>query len=528
MLNNSCLIRTNVMPYNLYMNRRAILLIMDGYGLGEPGEGNAIFLAGAGNVTRLMKHYPSTTLRADGLAVGLPEGQMGNSEVGHLNLGAGKVVYHKLTVINQAVVNGEFFLNETLLMSVDRARGHKLHIAGLCSDGGVHSNPEHLFEILRVAKENCLKDVYIHVFLDGRDASPTSGLGFVRMIEQKMAEIGIGKIATVCGRYSAMDRDNRWDRTEKAYNMMVCGKARHFDTAEEAITHAYKNGETDEFVLPTVIDDNGLIEDKDSFVHINFRPDRARQLSKALTADEFKHFNREKKPDIFYACMTEYDQSLDLPIIFTEQMLAQDIIDTLGSAVSEAGLTQLRIAETEKYAHVTYFLNGGREDKYEGEVRIMVPSPSVATYDLQPKMSAPEVEEKMIEAINSQKFNLIVCNLANCDMVGHTGVIPAAIKAVRQIDESVGQITETAQKNGYYTIIIADHGNAEKMLDENGQPFTAHTTNPVPCILVPPKGDKSWELAEGGVLADVTGLILYLLGIEAPPKMKKSVLLPRK
>jgi len=510
-------------------NKKAILMILDGYGLGEPGQGNAIYLSPATDIIRLMRKYPSTTLRADGLSVGLPDGQMGNSEVGHLNLGAGKIIFQKLTLINKFVRDGDFAKNEVLLKAVKGAENSSLHIGGLCSEGGVHSSLVHLYEIVRVAKSAGIKNVYIHAFLDGRDTPPKSGLGFIREIEEKLAEIGLGKIITVSGRYFSMDRDNRWDRTEKAYAMLVKGIGREFNSATEAIEFAYENGETDEFVLPSIIKKGGeatTLKNGDSFIHFNFRPDRARQLTRVLTSENFTEFPRDIFPKLKYTCMAEYDSSFTLPIIITEKMLKQDITETLGSAVAGAGLTQLRIAETEKYAHVTYFLNGGREEPYKGEERIMVSSPSVATYDLQPEMSAPLVEEKLITAIKSNKFNLIVCNLANCDMVGHTGIIPAAIKAVSQVNKTVKHVAEVARENGYDLVIIADHGNAEKMLDENFLPFTAHTINPVPCIFVPGAGREGWELSDNGVLADVTGFMLYLLGIKIPAGMKKSVLLP--
>ncbi|MEZ4812726.1 MAG: 2,3-bisphosphoglycerate-independent phosphoglycerate mutase [Caldisericia bacterium] len=509
------------------MNKKVLLLILDGFGLGHPGEGNAIYKSGAKNIFKLMKKYPSTTIRTDGLAVGLPDGQMGNSEVGHLNLGAGKVVYQKLTVINKAVTSGELSKNPTLLKAIEQAKGKTLHIGGLASEGGVHSSLEHLYEIIRTAKNHDVENICIHVFLDGRDTPRKSGLEYVGQIEEKLKSIGAGRIATVCGRYYAMDRDNRWERTKLGYDLVADGKGEKFDNAADAVSASYDKDITDEFVKPCVIGDYKGLNEGDQFIFFNFRPDRARQLTRALTEQNFSEFERDRFVGIGYTCMAEYDSSFTLPIIFTEEMLAQKIEATLGSVVSDAGMTQLRIAETENYAHVTYCLNGGREQQYEGEDRILVPSPKVATYDLKPEMSAPEVEEKLISAIEADKYNLIVCNFANCDMVGHTGIIPAIIKAVDQVDKSVKNVTDAAIKNNYNTIIIADHGNAEKNLDEDRLPYTAHTTNPVPCILIPTAENKVDYLPEGGGLADVAGLVLHLLGIKKPSGMKDSVLIKK-
>ncbi|HOO96579.1 MAG TPA: 2,3-bisphosphoglycerate-independent phosphoglycerate mutase [Caldisericia bacterium] len=512
------------------MKQKVLLLILDGFGIGKPYPGNAIYLAGTPGIDELTANNPHTTLEASGLAVGLPKGQMGNSEVGHLNLGAGRVVYQKLTKINMACESGEFYSNKTLINTIDSAKGKNLHIGGLCSDGGVHSSLEHLYEIIRVAKSRGVENIYIHAFLDGRDTAPKSALTYINQIEDKLAEIGAGKIATVSGRFYPMDRDNRWDRTKQAYELLTEGVGKRFSSALEAVQSSYDEGVTDEFVKPCVITKDGenpiTIGDGDSFIHFNYRPDRARQLTAAIALDDFKGFERNKRVKINYACMALYDGSFGLPILFTDEMLGQNIDTTLGKVVSDGGLTQLRIAETEKYAHVTYFLNGGKEEKYKGEDRILVPSPKIATYDLQPEMSAPEVEQLLIEDIKHERHNFIVCNFANCDMVGHTGDIYAAKQAVSQVDKSTFTAVKAAHSMGYDVVIIADHGNVEELLSEEGLPQSAHSINPVPCIFIPKEGRTPWELKSGGVLADVTGLLLYLLNLPIPGSMKKSVLLP--
>ncbi len=522
--------KTTVNCFQMNDRNKVLLLILDGFGLAKPGPGNAIALEGTPNINRLLAEYPHTALEASGLAVGLPKGQMGNSEVGHLNLGAGKIVYQKLTLINQAVEDGSLAKNKVLLDAIAAAKSSKLHLAGLCSDGGVHSELEHLYAIVDIAKANGVSNIFIHAFLDGRDTPPKSGLGYVQQIERRLGEIGCGSIATVGGRYFGMDRDKRWDRVKLAYDCLTLGEGRAFENATDAVKFAYENGETDEFIKPSVIAKGGkplaTIDDGDSFIHFNFRPDRARELTKALTDPDFSEFERKKLPKIKYTCFAQYDEGFDLPIVFTEGSLNQNIEKTLGGVISEAGLRQLRIAETEKYAHVTYFLNGGREEPYPGEDRIMVPSPKVATYDLKPEMSAPEVEEKLKNAIEDETYDLIVCNLANCDMVGHTGIIDAAVKAVRQVDEATGRIVHKAHEHGYDVVVVADHGNAEQMLDEHGGIETAHSMYPVPLIMVPREGREPWGFEKTGILSDVTGLVLHLLGVPVPKQMKQSVLIP--
>ncbi|MBP7733123.1 MAG: 2,3-bisphosphoglycerate-independent phosphoglycerate mutase [Caldisericia bacterium] len=508
-------------------DRKVLLLILDGFGIAPPSSGNVCTLACTPNIDKLRDENPHSQLDTSGLNVGLPKGQMGNSEVGHLNLGAGRIVYQKLTLIDKAVEDGSLAKNKVLLEAIDKAKNSKLHLAGLCSNGGVHSELEHLYEIVKIARDRGVKNIFLHAFLDGRDTPPASAVGFIEEIQDKFKALGAGKIATISGRFYAMDRDNRWDRTKKAYDCMVSGVGQLIDDPVKAIEESYSNGVTDEFIEPMVVAQNGkplaTIDDGDSFIHFNFRPDRARQIARALTAKEFTGFARDKFPKITFTCFALYDESLNLPIVFTDDMLTQDIDMTLGKAISDAGLTQLRIAETEKYAHVTYFFNGGREEPYPGEDRILVPSPKVATYDLQPEMSGPEVVEKLSQAMKSGKYNFIACNLANPDMVGHTGNIPAAIKAVRFVDKATKQIADVAKEFGYNMVVISDHGNVEQLLDGMGNVHTAHTTNMVPLILIPVNEIDRRELAPLGTLADVTGLLLHLLGIRKPPQMKDSV-----
>lgn len=509
--------------------KKVLLLILDGFGIAPPGDGNVCTLACTPNIDALIDTYPHSQLDTSGLNVGLPKGQMGNSEVGHLNLGAGRIVYQKLTLIDKAVEDGSLANNKVLLEAIDKARDSKLHLGGLCSDGGVHSELTHLFEIVRIARDKGVKNIFLHAFLDGRDTPPSSATGYIAEINNRLAKFGAGKIATVCGRFYAMDRDNRWDRTKKAYDCIISGTCKAVVDPVKAIEESYANGITDEFVEPMAVFENGkplaTIDDGDSFIHFNFRPDRARQLAKALTSTTFDGFARDKFPNILFTCFALYDESLDLPIVFTEEMLAQDIDMTLGKAISDAGMTQLRIAETEKYAHVTYFFNGGREEPYPGEERILVPSPKVATYDLQPEMSGPEVVEKLTGAMKAGKYNFIACNLANPDMVGHTGNIPAAIKAVRFIDRATKQIADVAGETGYNMVVISDHGNIEQLLDSQGSVHTAHTTNMVPLIFIPVQDKDRKEIAPLGTLADVTGLLLHLLDIPKPSQMKDSVFL---
>lgn len=509
--------------------KKVLLLILDGFGIAPPGEGNVCTLACTPNIDSLIAANPHSELDTSGLSVGLPKGQMGNSEVGHLNLGAGRIVYQKLILIDKTVEDGSLANNKVLLDAIDKAKSSKLHLGGLCSDGGVHSELTHLYEIVKIARDRGIKNIYLHAFLDGRDTPPSSAAGYVKDIIQKLDELGAGKIATISGRFYAMDRDNRWERTQKAYDCMVSGIGKTIINPAKEIEDSYQNGVTDEFVEPSVVVIDGkpvaTIDDGDSFIHFNFRPDRARQLAKALTSQNFDGFERGKFPKISFTCFALYDETLNLPIVFTEEMLAQDIDMTLGKAISDAGMTQLRIAETEKYAHVTYFFNGGREEPYPGEDRILVPSPKVATYDLQPEMSGPEVVEKLCQAMKTDKYNFIACNLANPDMVGHTGNIPAAIKAVRFIDRATKQIADVARETGYGMVVISDHGNIEQLLDINGNVHTAHTTNMVPLILIPNEESVRRELPPLGTLADVTGLLLHMLGITKPLQMKESVFL---
>ncbi|MBP5193799.1 MAG: 2,3-bisphosphoglycerate-independent phosphoglycerate mutase [Clostridia bacterium] len=509
--------------------RPVCLFIMDGYGINENTEGNAIYISGSPNVNYYAKNYPSTTLGASGLDVGLPDGQMGNSEVGHLNIGAGRIVYQELTRITKEISDGDFFRNEDLNYAVDSAlkNGRKIHLYGLLSDGGVHSHNTHLYALLKLCKDKGLKEVYVHCFMDGRDVSPTSGADFVRELQAETERIGCGKIASVCGRYYAMDRDNRWERVEKAYDMLTVGTGIHAENAAEAIEESYKNEITDEFILPTNIVENGkpigLIEAGDSIVFFNFRPDRAREITRAFSESEFSGFVRKTGfLDPAYVCFTRYDASFtNVRIAFKPQSLK----NTLGEYLSEKGYTQLRIAETEKYAHVTFFFNGGVEAPNPNEERDLIPSPKVATYDLQPEMSAPEVTDKVIEEINSDKFDVVILNFANCDMVGHTGVLQAAVDAVTTVDSCMKKVVDTALKKGGSCLITADHGNADKMIAEDGSPFTAHTTNPVPLILVSEQPELKNVKLSSGILADIAPTLLTMMGEEIPEEMSGKCLI---
>jgi 2,3-bisphosphoglycerate-independent phosphoglycerate mutase len=500
-----------------------VLMILDGYGLSGGKEHNAIHLAETPHMDWLMEKYPCQEGAASGMDVGLPDGQMGNSEVGHTNIGAGRVVYQELTRITKAIEDGDFFENETLLAAVKNAKDNNtaLHLYGLLSDGGVHSHNSHLYGLLEMAKRGGLTKVYVHAFLDGRDTPPASALDFVKELEAKIAETGVGKIATISGRYYAMDRDNRWERVQLAYDALTLGKGETASSAVECMEKTYAAGVNDEFVVPTVIDGGATISANDSVVFFNFRPDRAREITRAFCDPAFDGFSREGGLiPLYYACFTEYDTTIPNKHVCFH---AQSMDNVLGKYLADKGLTQLRIAETEKYAHVTFFFNGGNEAPYENEDRILVPSPKVATYDLQPEMSVPEVADKLVEAINSKKYDLIVANFANCDMVGHTGMIPAAIKAVETVDSCVAQCMDAMLKNGTRMFLCADHGNADKMVDENtGAPFTAHTTNPVPFVLFN-CGDT--KLAEGGRLADIAPTLLDLMGLAKPPEMTGKSLL---
>lgn len=504
-----------------------VLMILDGYGLNDKTEANAVAEANTPVMDGLMKDYPFVKGYASGLSVGLPDGQMGNSEVGHLNMGAGRIVYQDLTKITKMIQDGDFFENSELLKACKNAKDNNsaLHLYGLLSDGGVHSHISHLYGLLELAKKEGLDKVYVHCFLDGRDTPPASGKGYVEELEEKMKEIGVGKVASVMGRYYVMDRDNRWDRVELAYKAMVKGEGLAADSAVEAVANSYADDKTDEFVLPTVVMENGApvatIKDGDSIIFFNFRPDRAREITRCFCAEDFDGFDRGDRVKTTYVCFTEYDVTIpNKSIAFPKT----EITNTLGEFLAAKGLKQARIAETEKYAHVTFFFNGGVEEPNEGEERILVKSPKVATYDLQPEMSAFTVCDKLCEAIRSDKYDVIIINFANPDMVGHTGVEAAAIKAVEAVDACVGKAVEAIKEVDGQMFICADHGNAEQLLDyETKAPFTAHTTNPVPFILV--NADPKYKLREDGVLADIAPTLIELMGLEKPQEMTGTSLL---
>ena len=507
-----------------------VLMILDGYGLNEEKKGNAVAEAKTPVMDKLMAECPYVKGYASGMAVGLPDGQMGNSEVGHLNMGAGRIVYQELTRITKEIQDGPFFENEAFLQAIDNVKKNNsdLHLFGLLSDGGVHSHNTHLYGLLELAKRQGVKNVYVHAFLDGRDTAPTSGKGFVEELTQKMEEIGVGKVASVMGRYYVMDRDNRWDRVEAAYNAMVKGEGKTAACGVCAVANSYEAGKNDEFVEPTVVtDDNGkpvaTIKDKDSVIFFNFRPDRAREITRAFCDDAFDGFAREKRLDLTYVCFTEYDVTIPNKIVAFHKV---SINNTFGEFLAANNLTQARIAETEKYAHVTFFFNGGVEEPNKGEDRILVKSPKVATYDLQPEMSANEVCDKLVDAITSQKYDVIVINFANPDMVGHTGVETAAIKAIEAVDACVGRAVEAIKKVDGAMFICADHGNAEQLIDyTTGESFTAHTTNPVPFILVNYEG---YTLREGGCLADIAPTLIEMMGMTQPAEMTGKSLLIKK
>ena len=502
------------------MKKPLILIIMDGFGIGQ-NYGNAIVAAGTPNLDRLFSHNPVTQIGASGLNVGLPDGQMGNSEVGHTNIGAGRVVYQELTRITKSIADGDFFENPALCAAMDSAaqNGKALHLIGLLSDGGVHSHNTHLYALLEMAKKYGLEKVYIHALLDGRDVPPTSGRDYVAECVKKAEEIGTGRVATVMGRYYAMDRDNRWERVEKAYAAMVYGEGNYNPDPVAAVEASYAAEVTDEFVVPTVCEKNATIESGDSVVFFNFRPDRAREITRTLVDPDFIGFERKKGFfPLHYVCMTQYDATMpNVDVAFRPQSLH----NTFGEYISEQGMTQLRIAETEKYAHVTFFFNGGVEKTYPGEDRVLIPSPKVATYDLKPEMSAYEVTDAVVERILSGTYDVIILNFANCDMVGHTGVFEAAEAAVRTVDECVGRVTDAIAKMGGVSLITADHGNADQMYEPDGSPFTAHTTNPVPfCVVGYP-----CTLREGGKLADIAPTMLKILGLPQPVEMDgKSII----
>ena len=512
------------------MKKPVVLMVLDGYGLNEKTEGNAIAMAATPVMDGLMKDYPYVPGLASGLAVGLPDGQMGNSEVGHMNIGAGRVIYQDLTRITKDIEEGTFFNNEVLLEAIENCKKNDsdLHLWGLLSDGGVHSHNTHLYGLLEMAKKNGLSKVFVHAFLDGRDTPPASGKDFIEQLEAKMAEIGVGKIASISGRYYAMDRDNNWDRVQKAYDSLTIGEGAKATSAVQAMADSYAADVTDEFVLPTVITDEAgnplsLVKENDSVIFFNFRPDRAREITRAFCDDKFTGFERPFLP-LTYVCFKDYDETIpNKKIAFKKE----EIKNTFGEFLANNNLKQLRLAETEKYAHVTFFFNGGVEEPNKDEERILVNSPKeVATYDLKPEMSAPEVGENLVKAIKSNEYDVIVINFANPDMVGHTGVIPAAVAAVEAVDKLVGDAVEAVKEMGGVMFICADHGNAEKMIDyETGEPHTAHTTNPVPFILV--NGDEGWSLAEGGRLADIAPTLIDIMGLEQPAEMTGKSLLVR-
>ncbi|MCI5919479.1 MAG: 2,3-bisphosphoglycerate-independent phosphoglycerate mutase [Roseburia sp.] len=507
-----------------------VLMILDGYGLNEKTEGNAIAQAKTPVMDGLMKDYPYVKGYASGLAVGLPDGQMGNSEVGHLNMGAGRIVYQELTRITKEIEDGDFFKNEALLDGMKNVKENNsaLHLYGLLSDGGVHSHITHLYGLLEMAKKEGIENVYVHCFLDGRDTAPTSGKGFVEELEAKMKEIGVGQIASISGRYYAMDRDNRWDRVEKAYNALTKGEGETAASAVAALDASYAKDVTDEFFVPTVITKDGkpvaTVNDNDTIIFFNFRPDRAREMTRAFCADEFDGFDRGARKNVTYICFTEYDVTIPNKEVAFKKV---ELKNTFGQFLAANGLKQARIAETEKYAHVTFFFNGGVEEPNEGEDRILVKSPKVATYDLQPEMSAPEVCDKLCTAIRSDKYDVIIINFANPDMVGHTGIMEAAVKAVETVDTCVGKAVDALKEVGGQMFICADHGNAEQLVDyETGAPFTAHTTNPVPFILV--NADESYTLRENGCLADIIPTLIELMGMKQPEEMTGKSLLIKK
>ncbi len=490
------------------------LIILDGFGYSPKVEGNAVVAAKTPNIDRYMANYPNNVIRCSGMDVGLPEGQMGNSEVGHTNIGAGRIVYQELTRITKSINDGDFFTNEALIAAVENCKKNDtaLHLMGLLSDGGVHSHNEHLYGLLNLAKKEGLTKVYIHCFLDGRDVPPTSGADYAAQLEEKIKVIGVGKIASVMGRYYAMDRDNRLERVSKAYEAIALGKGVKAMDAVGAIKASYKDDVTDEFVVPAVIEGGEHIKENDSVIFFNFRPDRAREITRTLVDPEFNGFDRKYFP-VHYVCFTQYDATMpNVDVAFKPTRLD----DTFGEYISRAGLKQLRIAETEKYAHVTFFFNGGVEKVYEGEDRALIPSPKVATYDLKPEMSAYEVTDECVKRINSGNYDVIVLNFANCDMVGHTGVFEAAVAAVEAVDTCLGKVIDAILAQGGAAIVTADHGNAEQMLDDEGHVQTSHSTNVVPLMLI---GEDGYKLKESGRLADIAPTLLELLEMKKPNAM---------
>ncbi len=505
------------------MKRPIVLTIMDGFGINVPDKNvNAIYAANTPRLDEIFSKYPTTQIGASGLNVGLPDGQMGNSEVGHTNIGAGRIVYQELTRITKSISDGDFFENPVFKGAIENCKKNDsaLHLMGLLSDGGVHSHIEHLFALVKLAKENGLSRVYIHALLDGRDVPPASAADYIDELNSKLKEIGCGKLATVMGRFYGMDRDNRWERVGKAYAALVYGEGITTDDAAAAVRKSYtvKDEEgkfiTDEFVLPTVVNGTERIKTGDSVIFFNFRPDRAREITRTFVDDDFTGFERKGgRQKVYYVCMTQYDASMpNVEVAFKPESLT----NTLGEFLAKNNLKQLRIAETEKYAHVTFFFNGGREVMFDGEDRILVNSPKVATYDLQPEMSAVEVCDKVCEAIESGKYDVVILNFANCDMVGHTGIFDAAVKAVETVDTCVGRVMDSTLKMGGAMLLTADHGNADCMVAEDGTPFTAHTTNPVPFSVI---GAGDCKLREGGRLCDISPTIIKLLGLKQPEEM---------
>jgi len=506
--------------------KTTVLMILDGYGVENKAEGNAIALAKKPNMDKLTSMYPTVQGEASGLFVGLPDGQMGNSEVGHTNMGAGRIVYQMLVKISKSIKDGDFFENKALVAAMENCKknGSALHLMGLLSPGGVHSHMEHLYGLVEMAKKNGLDKVFVHCFLDGRDVPPSSAAEYMEEAAAKLAEIGVGKIATIAGRFYAMDRDNAWDRVEKAYNALVFGEGVEEKDPVEAVKNSYANGVTDEFMLPTVIEKDGMIKADDSVVFFNFRPDRARQITRAFVDPDFAGFTRKSGYfETTFVCMAQYDAEMpNVLVAFPPEELTM----TFGEYLAKNGKTQLRLAETQKYAHVTFFFNGGEEKQFEGEDRILVNSPKVATFDMQPEMSAYEVADNLVEAIKSEKYDVIVVNFANPDMVGHTGIMEAAVKAIEAVDECVGKAYDALMEKNGQMFICADHGNAEKLVDTDGSPFTAHTTNPVPFILV--NYDEAYTLREGGCLADIVPTLIEMMGMEQPKEMTGKSLLIKK
>ena len=510
--------------------KTTMLMILDGFGINENENGNAVKLANTPNIDKLMKTCPTTEIYTSGLKVGLPEGQMGNSEVGHTNIGAGRIVYQELTRITKSIEDGDFFSIPEFIEAIENCKKNnsKLHIMGLLSDGGVHSHMRHLFGLLELAKRKDFEEVYVHCFLDGRDTPPASAEGYIMKLQEKMKEKGVGKIASISGRFYSMDRDKRWNRIQKTYDAMVNGIGEKSASPITAIESSYQKEIFDEFVEPTVICNGdkpvATISKNDSVIFFNFRPDRAREITRTLVDTNFEDFETKKDLNLFFVCMTQYDETMpNVKVAFKPTTL----VNTFGEYISDKGMTQLRIAETEKYAHVTFFFNGGEEKQYEGEDRILVPSPKVETYDQKPEMSAYEVTDKVLEAISNDKYDCIILNFANTDMVGHTGSLPAAIKAVEAVDECVGKIVKLVEEKQGNLIITADHGNAEQMIDyKTGEPHTAHTTNPVPIILVTP--DETLNLKENGKLADLAPTMLDLMNLKKPEEMTGESLLIRK